>query len=52
MGTPLTDALTGTMFETVIGPITFTEGHELAENPYRIVEWKDGVFVPVAASTQ
>ncbi|EHS50062.1 Extracellular ligand-binding receptor [Rhizobium sp. PDO1-076] len=52
MGTPLTEALAGTMFETVIGPITFTEGHELAENPYRLVEWKDGAFVPIAAGTQ
>jgi branched-chain amino acid transport system substrate-binding protein len=52
MGTPMSDALVGTTFETVIGPIAFGDDHELTENPYRLLEWQGGRFVPVADKTQ
>ncbi len=52
MGTPVTDALIGTTFETVIGPITFGEDHELTENPYRLLKWQDNAFVPVSEPSQ
>jgi branched-chain amino acid transport system substrate-binding protein len=52
MGTPVTDALIGTTFETAIGPITFGEDHELTENPYRLLQWQDNAFVPVSEPSQ
>lgn len=52
MGTPVTDALIGTTFETAIGPVTFGEGHELTENPYRLLQWQDNAFVPVSEPSQ
>lgn len=52
MGTPVTDALIGTTFETALGPITFGEDHELSENPYRLLQWQGDAFVPVAEPTQ
>jgi branched-chain amino acid transport system substrate-binding protein len=52
MGTPLPDALVGTPFETAIGPVTFTDDHELSENPYRLLEWKSDAFVAVPEKTQ
>lgn len=35
-------------FQTVIGTIGFTSGHELQTNPYRLLEWRGGAFVPLA----
>lgn len=52
MGTPVSDALVGTTFETAFGPITFGEDHELTENPYRLLVWQDDRFVPVPDRTQ
>jgi branched-chain amino acid transport system substrate-binding protein len=52
MGTPVADALIGTTFETVLGPVTFGEDHELTENPYRLLEWQGDRFVPVPEKTQ
>jgi branched-chain amino acid transport system substrate-binding protein len=52
MGTPVTDALIGTTFETALGPVTFGEDHELTENPYRLLVWQDDRFVPVPDKTQ
>ncbi len=52
MGTPMSDALVGTTFETAIGPITFGDDHELTENPYRLLEWRDNRFVAVPERTQ
>ena len=52
MGTPVADALIGTTFETALGPITFGEDHELTENPYRLLEWRDDRFIPVPDKTQ
>lgn len=52
MGMPLADAMVGTPFETAVGPVTFGEDHELTDNPYRLLEWRNGAFVPVAGRTQ
>ncbi len=52
MGSPLVDTLVDTAFDTPIGPITFTTGHELADNPYRLMEWRRGGFVEPSPSTQ
>lgn len=52
MGTPVADALIGTTFETALGPVTFSEDHELTENPYRLLQWQGDRFVPVPEKTQ
>lgn len=43
--TPLADALLKASYPTVIGAIRFDAGHELADNPYRLMEWRQGRFV-------
>ena len=43
---PVAQHIGGTSFETVIGKIAFNAGHELAENPYRLLQWHAGSFVP------
>ncbi|MFC5755236.1 ABC transporter substrate-binding protein [Rhizobium sp. GCM10022189] len=50
-GKPVAEKLIGTQFDTPIGPVTFTPAHELAQNPYRLLEWRDGAFVPSADGT-
>ncbi|NGO63016.1 ABC transporter substrate-binding protein [Rhizobium daejeonense] len=52
MGSPLADTLVDTAFDTPIGPITFSTGHELADNPYRLMEWRKGGFIEAPPSTQ
>lgn len=52
MGTPVTDALVGTTFETALGPVTFGEDHELTNNPYRLLQWQENTFVPVPEPSQ
>lgn len=41
--------LEGRRFGTVIGPIAFTAQHELADNPYRLMEWRGDRFVEAVA---
>jgi branched-chain amino acid transport system substrate-binding protein len=48
---PLLDKLTGTTFQTVLGPITFGTNHELSENPYRHLKWNGKDFQPVDEPT-
>jgi len=48
---PIADKLVATTFQTAIGPITFGKNHELTENPYRLLEWRDNAFVPAAAAS-
>jgi branched-chain amino acid transport system substrate-binding protein len=31
-------------FNTVIGPIAFDRGHELKDNPFRLLEWRGSTF--------
>ncbi|MFB2553241.1 ABC transporter substrate-binding protein [Ensifer soli] len=42
-------ALVDHPYPTAIGEIRFTAGHELADNPYRLLEWRNGRFVPPEA---
>jgi len=46
-GGALAAALEGKTFATALGPVAFGPDHELRENPYRLLEWRDGAFVPV-----
>jgi branched-chain amino acid transport system substrate-binding protein len=43
------DAVTKAPYQTVLGPIRFNANHELAENPYRLLEWQNGRFVTAPA---
>lgn len=43
-GMPLSAAITKTTAQTVIGPISFDSHHELSNNPYQLLEWRDGAF--------
>lgn len=45
-GGDLVEKLTAGRFETAIGPLTFGADHELGANPYRLLVWKAGAFVP------
>ncbi len=51
-GKPLVDVLTGTRFETPIGPVTFGANHELTDNPYRLQEWRNGAFTILGAAAE
>lgn len=44
---PLSAALAADTFPTVLGPIGFGADHELRDNPYRLMEWKQDRFTPV-----
>lgn len=46
-GKPLADILLARAFETALGPIRFTEKHELTENPYEVREWDGHGFLGV-----
>ncbi|OQP88451.1 branched-chain amino acid ABC transporter substrate-binding protein [Rhizobium rhizosphaerae] len=43
-GIPLAQALVRDPFPTVLGPVHFTEGHELARSRYRLLEWRGNRF--------
>lgn len=45
-GKPATETLLSRAFETVLGPVRFTESHELGENPFAIGQWDGKAFVP------
>ena len=46
-GGDLTQKLAAGSFPTAIGTIAFGADHELKENPYRLLVWRAGAFVPV-----
>ncbi|TCR82135.1 branched-chain amino acid ABC transporter substrate-binding protein [Rhizobium sp. BK376] len=48
---PLAAKLIGTTFQTVLGPVTFGQNHELADNPYRLQEWRGKAFAPPQSPT-
>lgn len=50
-GAPLDEALIDTPYKTVIGEIRFTSKHELATNPFALLEW-DGEGFREPAPTQ
>ena len=39
--TPAAAKLIGTAWQTPIGPVAFGNNHELTENPYQLLEWRD-----------
>lgn len=41
----LADALQKGPYRTVLGPLRFNSAHELADSPYRLMQWQDGRFV-------
>lgn len=43
---PLPSVLTEASFSTVLGPVAFDANHERASNPYRLMVWRGGRFVP------
>ncbi len=47
--TPVASKLIGTTWQTPIGPVAFGNDHELTENPYRLLEWRDHGFQPPVA---
>ncbi|WFS02494.1 branched-chain amino acid ABC transporter substrate-binding protein [Rhizobium tumorigenes] len=47
--TPVAAKLIGTTWQTPIGPVAFGNDHELTENPYRLLEWRDHRFQPPVA---
>ncbi|MBL0372741.1 branched-chain amino acid ABC transporter substrate-binding protein [Rhizobium sp. KVB221] len=49
-GAPLTQALVETPFETTVGPIMFTGKHELATNPFVLLQWNGSSFVSPAVT--
>lgn len=49
---PLSDALVADTFPTVLGPIGFGAGHELRDNPYRLMEWKQDRFTPIETTLE
>jgi branched-chain amino acid transport system substrate-binding protein len=49
---PVAQHLGGMPFDTVIGRIAFDSGHELAENPYQLMQWRAGAFVPADEPVQ
>ena len=51
-GGDLAEALAGGRFATAVGPLVFGADHELDENPYRLLVWRAGAFVPAATTTE
>lgn len=49
---PIIEALQMRAFETVLGPIRFTDAHELTENPYQVLEWRGNAFATPATPTE
>lgn len=49
-GAPIAQALVDTPFQTAIGEIRFTKAHELATNPFVLLEWDGESFHPPAAN--
>ena len=47
-GSRLSDALSKGPYQTVLGPVRFNGAHELADTPYRLMQWQDGRFIDAA----
>ena len=45
-GGDLPEKLAGKSFATALGPLAFGPDHELSQNPYRLLVWRAGAFVP------
>lgn len=51
-GGDLAKALEGGSFATAIGTLAFGTDHELRENPYRLLVWRSGAFVPAGTAPE
>ncbi|MBN9053410.1 MAG: ABC transporter substrate-binding protein [Rhizobiales bacterium] len=51
-GGDLTARLAVGRFATAIGTLAFGADHELRENPYRLLVWRAGAFVPVETAAE
>lgn len=49
--TKLADALLKGPYQTAIGPIRYNANHELADNPYQLLQWQNNRFVPASPAT-
>lgn len=49
---PVAQHLGGMPFDTIIGKIAFDGGHELTDNPYQLMQWRSGAFVPAGKPVQ
>jgi branched-chain amino acid transport system substrate-binding protein len=49
---PVAQHLGGMPFDTVIGKVAFDSGHELSDNPYQLMQWRSGAFVPADQPVQ
>jgi ABC-type branched-chain amino acid transport systems, periplasmic component len=49
---PIAEVLAGERFPAAIGTIGFGSDHELADNPYRLLEWRGGAFTTPAPQGQ
>lgn len=51
-GRPLAAAIGAGSFGTAIGTIAFDANHELKDNPFKLLEWRDGAFMPPRPATE
>ncbi len=51
-GQPLAQTIGSRSFNTVIGPIAFDRGHELKDNPFRLLEWRGSTFTLSRPATE
>lgn len=51
-GGDLLEKLAAGRFETAIGALAFGADHELGANPYRLLVWRAGAFVPADAALE
>ena len=51
-GGDLAEKLATGRFDTAIGPLAFGADHELSANPYQLLVWKDGAFVPTGTTPE
>ncbi len=49
---PLAQALRATPFDTAIGSIEFDDFGERKDNPFRLMVWRNGLFLPVDRSSE
>jgi branched-chain amino acid transport system substrate-binding protein len=51
-GGGLVETLAAGSFATAVGTVAFGADHELRENPYRLLVWRSGAFVPAEAEAE
>lgn len=51
-GGDLAEKLAAGRFDTAIGPLAFGADHELSTNPYQLLIWKGGAFVPAGTTPE